>query len=206
MGALKQLSGIMANPAAYRLWQMPFADMKFQPILKHNDMTQVRRVLDVGCGPGTNSLFFEENDYLGLDINPDYVEHAKRRFGNRFVVADVCTYESKPEDRFDFILLNSLLHHIDDAHTDRILGQLGEQLTPDGHIHILDLVLPEKRSVARTLALSDRGDFPRPLGQWETIFSRYFEPELYEPYSIAIGGVPLWNMVYFKGKPKSGMM
>ena len=73
MGALKKLSGIMANPTAYRLWQMPFAEMKFQPILEHNDMTQVRRVLDVGCGPGTNSLFFEDNDYLGLDINPDYI-------------------------------------------------------------------------------------------------------------------------------------
>lgn len=202
MGALKKLSGIMANPTAYRLWQMPFAEMKFQPILQHNDMTQIRRVLDVGCGPGTNSLFFEDSDYLGLDINEDYIKQAIKRFGNRFEVADVCIYEAKPENRFDFILLNSLLHHIDDTPTDRILGQLAKQLTPDGHIHILDLVLPENRSVARTLALSDRGDFPRPLPQWETIFSRHYETVLFEPYPISMGGVPLWNMVYFKGKAR----
>lgn len=202
MGALKKLSGIMANPTAYRLWQMPFADMKFQPVFNHNDMTQVRRVLDVGCGPGTNSLFFEDNDYLGLDINPDYITQATKRFGNKFAVADVCVYEAEPQNRFDFILMNSLLHHIDDPHTDRILEQLSKQLASDGHIHILDLVLPENPSIARTLALSDRGDHPRPLEHWSDIFSRYYEPVVFEPYPVSLGGVPLWNMVYFKGKAR----
>jgi len=203
MRALKKMSGIMAHPTAYRLWQKPFADSKFQPILEHNDMTQVCRVLDVGCGPGTNSLFFEDKDYLGLDINKNYVEQAKKRYGRQFEVADVCTYEAAPENRFDFILLNSLLHHIDDLHTDRILDQLSRQLTPDGYIHILELVLPANRCVAHRLALSDRGDYPRPLEQWEAIFSRYYKPVVFEPYPITVGGVTLWNMVYFKGKAYS---
>jgi SAM-dependent methyltransferase len=199
MGALKKLSGIMAHPTAYRLWQMPFAEMKFRPILENNDMDAVRRVLDVGCGPGTNSLFFQDHDYLGMDINPDYIDQATKRFGNRFEVADVCTYQAEPENRFDFVLLNSLLHHIDDMHTDRILGQLSKQLTPDGHVHIIDLVLPEKKSVARSLALSDRGDHPRPLSEWKNIFSRHFEPVLFEPFPIKMAGIELWNLVYFKG-------
>ncbi len=202
MSVLKKLSGIMAHPTAYRLWQSPFAEMKFQPVIQFNDMSQVRRVLDVGCGPGTNSLFFEDLDYLGLDINESYIEQASKRFGPKFAVADVCTYEAKPENRFDFILLNSLLHHIDDAHTDRILHQLSRQLTPDGHIHVLDLVLPETKSVARTLALSDRGDHPRPLEKWEPIFNRHYETVIFEPYPLAVGGVTLWNMIYFKGKPR----
>ncbi len=200
MGILKKLSGVMANPTAYRLWQQPFADMKFRPIVEHNDMTQVRRVLDVGCGPGTNSLFFEDKEYLGLDINEEYIAQATKRFGRDFQVADVCTYQAEPENRFDFILLNSLLHHIDDEHTDRILGQLSKQLTPDGHIHILDLVLPENRCIARSLALSDRGDFPRPLTDWEPIFSKHFETVEFKPYPIMKAGVVLWSMVYFKGK------
>ena len=100
-------------------------------------------------------------------------------------------------------MMNSLLHHIDDEFTDRILKQLTKQLTPDGHIHVLDLVLPEDKSVARKLALSDRGDHPRPLAVWEEIFSRYYEPVLFKPYPLTMGGVTLWNMVYFKGKPLS---
>ena len=201
MSLLKKMSAVMVNPTAYRLWQQPFADMKFKPILEHNDMAKVRRVLDVGCGPGTNSMWFEDMEYLGLDINPAYIEQATRRYGRDFAVADVCTYQADPEKRFDFIMMNSLLHHIDDEYTDRILKQLAKQLTPDGHIHILDLVLPEQKSVARGLALSDRGDHPRPLADWKEIFSRYYEPVLFEPYPLTMGGVTLWNMVYFKGKP-----
>ena len=202
MGVIKKLSGIMANPTVYRLWQQPFADMKFRPIIEHNDMSQVRRVLDVGCGPGTNSLFFEDNEYLGLDINEDYIIEARKRFGRDFQVADVCTYQAEPENRFDFILMNSLLHHIDDQYTDRILEQLAKQLTPDGHIHILDLVLPSETCIARSLALSDRGDYPRPLERWEPIFSKHFETVEFKPYPIMKAGVVLWSMVYFKGKPK----
>ena len=133
----------------------------------------------------------------------DYIEQAKKNYGDRFAVADVCTYEAEPENRFDFILLNSLLHHIDDVHTDRILEQLTKQLTPDGHIHILDLLLTEERSLARTLALSDRGDYPRPLAAWEKIFSTHYEPVVYEPFTLDLGGVTLWKMVYFKGRARN---
>ena len=45
-----------------------------------NDVASVRRVLDVGCGPGTNTRYFEHADYLGLDINRGYIESARRRF------------------------------------------------------------------------------------------------------------------------------
>jgi hypothetical protein len=114
----------------------------------------------------------------------------------------VCTYEAEPENRFDFILLNSLLHHIDDQHTDRILQQLSKQLTSDGHVHILDLVLPAERSIARSLALSDRGDHPRPLKDWQPIFERHFESVLFENYPVTMGGITLWSMVYFKGKAR----
>ncbi len=203
MGALKKMSAIMAFPGVYRLWQAPFVEMKFRPIFEHNDMSQVKRVLDVGCGPGTNSSFFEDKYYLGLDINPAYIAQATQRYGNRFEVADVCEYEAEPDQRYDFILMNSLLHHIDDHHTDRILQQLSKQLTPEGHLHVLDLVLPEQPGIARTLALSDRGDHPRLLENWETIFARHFETELFQPYPLVLGGITLWNMVYFKGKARN---
>ena len=59
-------------PWVYRAWQAPFAEQKLAPVMRHNVMGAVRRVLDVGCGPGTNAPHFEGLDYLGLDINPDY--------------------------------------------------------------------------------------------------------------------------------------
>jgi len=203
MSALKRFSFVMEHPMIYRAWQSPFVRAKFAPILDHNDLSQVRRVLDVGCGPGTNAPVFRGRDYVGLDFNASYIETARRNHAGEFIVADACTYVAAAEDRFDFILMNSLLHHIDTPDVQRMLNQLAGQLTPDGHIHILDLVLPDQPSIARYLARSDRGDHPRPFEQWRDLFSESFEPIVFEPYSVGWFGCSLWNMVYFKGKPRS---
>jgi SAM-dependent methyltransferase len=194
----------MERTLVYRAWQAPFAERKFEPILTHNDLGRVRRVLDVGCGPGTNTRHFDGSHYLGIDINPSYVESARRRYSRDFRVADVRRYEVDSGERFDFVLINSFLHHIDDAHVRSVLSQVRGLLTDDGHVHVLELVLPSGRSVARRLALWDRGDYPRPLGDWQRLFNEHFEPAVVEPYQLKLPGVALWNMVYFKGSPRAG--
>jgi SAM-dependent methyltransferase len=192
---------LMENTLAYRVWQAPFAERKLAPLFAYNDVAAARRVLDVGCGPGTNTHHFAGADYLGVDFNPAYIESARRRHGRQFVVADVTTYQVPAEQRFDLILANSLFHHIDDTATRRILAHLATLLSDDGHIHIMDLVLPSTPSVSRFLARADRGDYPRPLEAWRELFTRAFEPVVFEPYPLGAGGVTLWNMVYFKGRP-----
>ncbi len=187
----------------YRLWMAPFAERKFAPILAHNDLAGgAKRVLDVGCGPGTNTRHFAQSSYLGLDINERYVSDARRRYGREFRAVDVTRYEADPEERADFILLNSFLHHVTTPDARRILAHLSTLLTDDGHIHILDLVLPEKHSVARRMAQWDRGEYARPLDEWRALFEESFEPVLFEPYRVGAAGVTLWNMVYFKGQAR----
>jgi SAM-dependent methyltransferase len=195
-----KLNAVMNNTLAYRVWQAPFAERKLAPLFRHNDVAKARRVLDVGCGPGTNTAHFASADYLGLDFNPDYIESARRRYGRRFEVADVTKYTVPASERFDFILANSLFHHIDTPNTRRILSHLATLLTDDGHVHILDLVLPGGPSISRFLAHADRGDYPRPLQEWRSLFTETFEPVVFEPYPLGAGGLTLWNMVYFKGR------
>jgi len=203
MSALKQFSFVMEHPVIYWAWQAPFVKAKFAPIMRNNDMTTVRRVLDVGCGPGTNARMFQGRNYVGLDFNSRYIQMARKNYPGTFLVEDARTYTAAPDERYEFILLNSLLHHIETSDVRRMLSQLAGQLTPDGHIHILDLVLPDQPSIARHLARSDRGDFPRPLDTWRDLFSESFEPVVFEPYSVGCCGCELWNMIYFKGKARS---
>ncbi len=184
----------------YRAWQAPFANQKFAPVLAHTPLARVRRVLDVACGPGTNTKFFANTDYLGIDFNERYIEHARKRFGRNFVVADVRNYVTAPDDRFDFILVNSFLHHLNTHDVVGILTHLKSLLTEDGHIHMLELVLPPYPSIARQLAHWDRGKFARPLNEWQEIFESLFEPVIFEPYRLTALGATLWNMVYFKGR------
>jgi SAM-dependent methyltransferase len=202
VAAVKLHARILEHTLAYRVWQAPFAERKLLPFLAHNDVRRARRVLDVGCGPGTNTHHFAGADYLGIDFNRSYVESARRRHGREFIVADIARFQVPPDQRFDLILANSLLHHIDDASTNRILAHLATLLTEDGHVHILDLVLPTRPSVSRFLARADRGDYPRPLEQWHAIFTTAFEPVVFEPYPLGAAGVTLWNMVYFKGRAR----
>jgi SAM-dependent methyltransferase len=194
---------LLERSLVYRAWQAPFAERKLAPLKRHNDLSRVRRVLDVGCGPGTNAPHFAHADYLGIDLNERYVEDARRRHGREFVAADVTEYRVDPSRRFDFVLVNSLFHHIDDAGTRRVLGHLAELLTGDGHVHVLDLVLPDRPSPARLLAKWDRGEHPRPLAGWRRLFEEHFETVVFEPYPLGALGVELWSMVYFKGRARA---
>ena len=202
MPSIKRLARVMEHPKAYELWQARFVKAKLAPILRHNHINSVRRVLDVGCGPGTNAPLFTHVEYLGLDINEEYVEFARRRFRRESVRPDARSYMAPEDAKFDFILLNSLLHHLDTDDVYRVLRQVRGQLAPDGYVHILDLVLPEQRSIARFLARSDRGNFPRALEEWASIFRDVFEEVLFEPYPLKVFGVTLYNMVYSKGRAK----
>ena len=194
---------LLEKSFVYRAWQRPFAERKLAPIVAQGDIARARRVLDVGCGPGTNAPHFEHADYLGVDINKDYVANATRRYGRRFIAADVTSYTVESEGRFDFILLNSLLHHIATPAVKPLLAHLAGLLSDDGHIHILDLVLPRERfSLSRALARADRGNYPRPLEEWRTIFGEILNVQHFEPYPLGIGGTTLWNMVYCKGRSK----
>ena len=132
----------LEHPLVYRAWQAPFEAAKLRPVFRHNDLSRVSRVLDVGCGPGTNAREFRHAEYLGVDINPRYVAEARRRYGREFVVGDVTAWRPPTGARFDFILVNSLLHHLDDANVRRTLATLRDGLSEGGHLHLLELVLP----------------------------------------------------------------
>lgn len=191
---------LLEQPLVYRAWQAPFAETKFAAVRRHNDLSRVRRVLDVGCGPGTNTHHFADADYLGIDINPKYVEAAARRTGRRFIAADATVYSVPQDQRFDFIFLNSFLHHIDTPSVTRLLGNLVTLLCPDGRVHILELVMPPRPSIARVLAQLDRGDYPRPVETWRALFRDVFESEVEEEYSLTGAGIVLWHFLYFRGR------
>lgn len=193
---------LLEHTLVYRAWQAPFAERKLAPVFRHTDRRAIRRVLDVGCGPGTNTAHFAHADYLGVDFNPRYIASARRRHRRAFEVADITAYQVADGERFDFVLVNSFLHHVDDQSARRILAHLATLLTDDGHVHILDLVLPDRPSLARLLARWDRGDHPRPLARWRAMFEESFVPVVFEPYPLGAMGVAMWSMVYFKGRAR----
>ncbi len=197
MGARERL---FEHPAVYAAWQAPFAAQKFAPVERALRDQDIRRVLDVGCGTGTNAGRFKDADYIGIDINERYLHVARTRFRGRFINADLTKTCLPSLGTFDTILVNSFLHHLADADVDRILEQLTGVLTANGRVHILELVLPERKSAAWMMARLDRGRYARPFARWRAMFSAAFEPVVVEPYFF---GARLWSMIYFQGRGKS---
>ena len=199
---MKFADAIFEQTFVYRLTQLPFAMKKLAPLMACNDLQRARRVLDVGCGPGTNAALFAHADYIGVDINPRYIAWARRHYPGEFIVADVRFHEFPVDRSFDFVLVNSFFHHLTDQEVRRVLAAVARVVSSEGLVRVLDLVLPEKRSAARWLARHDRGRHARSLEAWRKLFGAVFDVVAFEPYAVALLGVPLWHMVYCKGRPK----
>jgi SAM-dependent methyltransferase len=199
MALRKLVDRFLEHPFVYRVWQAPFVDEKFAPVERHLRLGTLRRVLDVGCGPGTNAARFAGLDYVGVDVNDDYLALARSKYQGQFIQADLGTADLSRLGAFDAILINSFLHHLPDEDVDRILTHCEKLLAIEGAVHILELVLPRPPSLATLMARFDRGRYARTLDHWNSIFERHFSPQVIEPYTFGGG---LWAMLYFQGRAR----
>jgi SAM-dependent methyltransferase len=189
----------------YLAWQAPFVEQKLVPFRRRHPGLPFRRILDVGCGPGTNTgAFLRTNpNYLGIDLNPGYIAGAKRRFGDQyFMVGDASKIEIPEGERFDCIFINSMLHHMTDDQVRSLLKSTAGLLAPDGSVYIIDIYAPESNGLVRTLALADRGQYVRTLSKLRDTVQAELVTQYDETYTLHLGGIDLWAMAYFEGIPR----
>lgn len=138
------------------------------------------RLLDIGCGGGWVLEHLPSSvEYVGYDLNPQYVRSAQERFGprGRFFCADITSGGApQVEGEFNVILALGLLHHLNDAEATRLCQSVHAQLKPGGVFVTFDGVyVPEQSSVARFIISRDRGQAVRTpegyLGLVEGLFS-----------------------------------
>jgi ubiquinone/menaquinone biosynthesis C-methylase UbiE len=91
------------------------------------------RTLDLGCGPGAFSTLFPAQDYVGIDLNPRYIEYARRHFKGEFLVGDARQI-GLPDQSLDQVLVFGLLHHLDDSAVSAVLVEIRRVLRPAGQV------------------------------------------------------------------------
>ncbi len=185
----------------YRLWQLPFVAQKVAAFRRRMVLGPTTRVLDVGCGPGTNAVLFKGTHYVGIDRDRAYVRSARQR-GMQVIAGDAAALPVRSGRPFDCVFVNSLLHHLDDAQVVSLLTHAATLIGANGYLHVIDLVVPEHRGIARSLAHADRGNHARSLEHLRSLLARHFDLDVEEPFRLRLAGLPLWAMVYYRGTAK----
>jgi SAM-dependent methyltransferase len=130
------------------------------------------RVLDVGCGTGSFCLA-APGDYLGIDLDPDYIAFARWRWGTprrRFETIELAALDEPAG--FDRAVLVNCLHHMSDAVADTVLAQLRRLVRR--RLVVADANPEESNRFQALLLAFDRGNFIRPVAAQRALVERHF--------------------------------
>ncbi len=100
-------------------------------------------VVDLACGTGELRRHISPKSYLGVDINPDFIVHAKRTIHDhktKFLIGDITKYKINTDP--DTVFFISAAHHLAD-------GQLNQltRLLKDINVRIFVLVDGRPRGI-----------------------------------------------------------
>jgi len=106
-------------------------------LLAHVPTPQVRRAIDIGCGPGNSTELLQarypDAGITGLDSSADMIAAARRRLpGIRFVTGDIRDWPVA--GTFDLILANAVLQWLPDHR--QLLPDLMERLEAGGTLAV----------------------------------------------------------------------
>jgi SAM-dependent methyltransferase len=140
-------------------------------------------VLDVGCGTGEYATLFDPAAYLGVDVNARYLADARRRNPqHRFLQGDARSWPGSGVP-FDLVLVNGVVHHLDDEAARALLRAALGHVAPGGTLLVIDDVSPPDASFAtRLVHRLDQGDHIRNAAAWRSLVSELAEIERSETY------------------------
>lgn len=116
-----------------------------------------RSVLDIGCGTGDFASLFNKEEYLGIDINKEYIAYAKKTYPHNFVFADPLKYNFGPHF-FDASILISTLHHLSNTQVKKLFPKI---ISLTKKIIIIVDLNPDGSLIKKVLIRCDRGKYVR---------------------------------------------
>jgi SAM-dependent methyltransferase len=136
------------------------------------------KVIDIGCGPAQTLQCLPGVQYIGFDINPDYIAFARRTYGNKgtFVVGD--TRSLRGDSRFrdaDIVMAIGVLHHLDDEDAADCIQFAHDALKSGGRFITHDACwIPNQGAFSRYIMSKDRGRNIRTEQQYRQLAAKLF--------------------------------
>jgi cyclopropane fatty-acyl-phospholipid synthase-like methyltransferase len=135
------------------------------------------KILDIGCGPGDTLEFLPSVDYIGFDLNEEYIKYARKRFSKQgqFFCKRVSRDAIPGENLFDIVMACGVIHHLADEEAVEMFELGYTLLKPGGRFITHDPVyVPVQSYFARMLFSIDRGKYVRTQAQYQTLAQKYF--------------------------------
>jgi trans-aconitate methyltransferase len=160
------------------------------------------KIMDIGCGPGTVVDYLTEVtpevDYIGYDFNEQYIREAQQKYGDKgtFVCKRVSHVDADEADKYDIVMANAILHHLNDEEAEHLYATALHALKPGGHLVTFDPVfIPKQNAFAKWIIKKDRGQNTRTEQEHLRLAGKYFSDNqtfidhkfLRMPYTIIIG-------------------
>ena len=180
MKMVERLSLVLNLPASYRLFRSLVGGESVWRIHLAEYVKPVSgdKILDLGCGPADVLNYLPAVNYTGLDINPEYVHSAQKRFGSRgrFLCGDVGRAAIEGEQgTFDLVLATGVIHHLNDAQAAGLFDLARLALRPTGRLVTFDgCYVPQQSRLVRWLLAHDRGKFVRTREEYLRLASARF--------------------------------
>jgi SAM-dependent methyltransferase len=137
------------------------------------------KVIDIGCGPAQILPWLPCVEYLGLDVNPYYIDSAKRTHGNKgtFVIGD--TKSLWDDSRFrdaDIVIGLGILHHLDDDDAAHCIRFAHRAVKPAGRFVCLDACWVSNQGfLSRYIMSQDRGQNVRTEQAYRQLAAKVFK-------------------------------
>ncbi|WP_460218180.1 class I SAM-dependent methyltransferase [Psychroserpens sp. MEBiC05023] len=176
--SLKQL--ILGNPFVYWSYQkLVGGDRARRLFIKNQVRPKVgQKILDIGCGPGNILDYLPEMNYVGFDVDPEYIEAAQKNYGDRgeFICDDASTFKVSEPHSFDLVIATGVIHHLNDTETTRLFEIAAEALKPNARLVTFDgCYINNQNLISKFMLKSDRGKFVRTQVAYEALARQSFK-------------------------------
>ncbi len=171
------LDFVLSNPVIFD-WQQRLCN-HYGSVREHfRDYLEVsdKDILDIGCSTGAcarQAVPLERNRYIGIDIEPKYVQLAAKRCpAGQFLVMDARAMKFEA-CRFDVVMFVGALHHMDDGIIKSCFQEIRRVLRDDGVVLCAEPVFTPGKRLSTFLLKNDRGKYIRTEEGYQRLFDGF---------------------------------